>query len=113
MGLYGQRIGCLSLVCADKAEASAVESQVKVWAHWPLVLACLPAHSCLAACQGMPPLDMIIFGVDMYMGICTHDSQLAKWGYQEPIPGRYLAGMRIHVRCGIMGLSIIRGLHQC
>lgn len=30
MGLYGQRIGCLSLVCADKAEASAVESQVKV-----------------------------------------------------------------------------------
>ena len=58
-------------------------------------------------------LDMIIFGVDMYMGICTHDSQLAKWGYQEPIPGRYLAGMRTHVRCGIMGLSIIRGLHQC
>lgn len=33
MGLYGQRIGCLSLVCADKAEASAVESQVKVWAQ--------------------------------------------------------------------------------
>mmetsp|Transcript_36322 Transcript_36322/g.92812 ORF Transcript_36322/g.92812 Transcript_36322/m.92812 type:complete len:430 (-) Transcript_36322:886-2175(-) len=29
MGLYGQRIGCLSVVCENPAEASAVESQLK------------------------------------------------------------------------------------
>ena len=29
MGLYGQRIGCLSIVCDNPTEAVAVESQLK------------------------------------------------------------------------------------
>eukprot|EP01025_Chloroclados_australasicus_P056056 TRINITY_DN6886_c0_g1_i4.p1 TRINITY_DN6886_c0_g1~~TRINITY_DN6886_c0_g1_i4.p1 ORF type:complete len:422 (+),score=52.95 TRINITY_DN6886_c0_g1_i4:55-1266(+) len=33
MGLYGQRVGCLSVVCSDPAEASAVESQLKALAR--------------------------------------------------------------------------------
>ncbi|KAK9834357.1 hypothetical protein WJX84_005136 [Apatococcus fuscideae] len=33
MGLYGQRIGCLSMVCSNKAEGSAVESQIKAVAR--------------------------------------------------------------------------------
>lgn len=30
MGLYGQRVGCWSIVCDDEKEAKAVESQMKV-----------------------------------------------------------------------------------
>ena len=30
MGLYGQRVGCWSIVCEDEKEAKAVESQMKV-----------------------------------------------------------------------------------
>ena len=29
MGLYGERVGCFSIVCADAAEAERVTSQVK------------------------------------------------------------------------------------
>lgn len=30
MGLYGQRVGCWSIVCDDEKEVKAVESQMKV-----------------------------------------------------------------------------------
>ena len=30
MGLYGERAGAVTVVCADKEEASRVESQVKI-----------------------------------------------------------------------------------
>jgi len=33
MGLYGQRIGCFSIVCADEAQKVAVESQMKAIAR--------------------------------------------------------------------------------
>eukprot|EP00198_Chlamydomonas_reinhardtii_P007273 XP_001696609.1 aspartate aminotransferase [Chlamydomonas reinhardtii] len=33
MGLYGQRVGCLSVVCDNKRDASAVESQLKAIAR--------------------------------------------------------------------------------
>jgi aspartate aminotransferase len=33
MGLYGQRVGCLSIVCDNPKEANAVESQVKLVAR--------------------------------------------------------------------------------
>lgn len=33
MGLYGQRIGCLSVVCDNPQEARAVESQLKAIAR--------------------------------------------------------------------------------
>lgn len=33
MGLYGQRVGCFSIVCDSPAEAKAVESQMKVGGH--------------------------------------------------------------------------------
>lgn len=33
MGLYGQRVGCLSVLCASQAEARAVESQLKLVAR--------------------------------------------------------------------------------
>jgi aspartate aminotransferase len=33
MGLYGQRVGCLSIVCDSPKEASAIESQVKAVAR--------------------------------------------------------------------------------
>eukprot|EP01026_Neomeris_dumetosa_P080986 TRINITY_DN90371_c0_g1_i1.p1 TRINITY_DN90371_c0_g1~~TRINITY_DN90371_c0_g1_i1.p1 ORF type:complete len:429 (-),score=41.01 TRINITY_DN90371_c0_g1_i1:493-1779(-) len=33
MGLYGQRVGCLSIYCSDPAEASAVESQLRLLAR--------------------------------------------------------------------------------
>lgn len=33
MGLYGQRVGCLSVLCASAAEARAVESQLKLIAR--------------------------------------------------------------------------------
>lgn len=34
MGMYGQRVGCWSIVCEDAAEAKAVESQMKVGVRW-------------------------------------------------------------------------------
>jgi aspartate aminotransferase len=33
MGLYGQRVGCFSIVCGSAAEAKAVESQMKALAR--------------------------------------------------------------------------------
>lgn len=52
MGMYGQRIGAFSLVCADKNEAAAVESQMKRLARPtysnPPVHGALLAHTVLA-----------------------------------------------------------------
>ena len=36
MGLYGQRVGCLSVVTASPEQAKAVESQIKARASLPL-----------------------------------------------------------------------------
>jgi hypothetical protein len=33
MGLYGQRVGCFSIICASPQEAAAVESQMKAIAR--------------------------------------------------------------------------------
>ncbi len=30
MGLYGQRVGCFSMICGSGAQAKSVESQIKV-----------------------------------------------------------------------------------
>ena len=35
MGLYGQRIGCFSIITASADEAKAVESQMKARRAWP------------------------------------------------------------------------------
>lgn len=42
MGLYGQRIGCFSIVTEDPKEAVKVESQMKVC---PLLQPCCPCFS--------------------------------------------------------------------
>ena len=41
MGLYGQRVGCFSLVCGSKAQAESVESQIKVGMLCCAVLRCV------------------------------------------------------------------------
>lgn len=49
MGLYGQRIGCLSLVCASEDEATRVESQLKSIAR-PMY-SNPPLHGALIVCN--------------------------------------------------------------
>lgn len=44
MGLYGQRIGCFSIVTEDPKEAVKVESQMKVRPHMPAVKCWPPAR---------------------------------------------------------------------
>lgn len=44
MGLYGQRIGCFSIVAEDPKEAAKVESQMKVSPTTQPLLHCL-AHA--------------------------------------------------------------------
>ena len=46
-GLYGQRIGCFSLIAADQKEAQAAESQVKVCR---ILLSVWPSSSSCVAC---------------------------------------------------------------
>jgi aspartate aminotransferase len=63
MGLYGQRVGCFSIVCDDPKEASAVESQMKNIAR--------PMYS-------NPPL----FGALLVAKI-LHDADLKKQWFEE------------------------------
>eukprot|EP00775_Hariotina_reticulata_P010765 gene10765-10921_t len=63
MGLYGQRVGCFSLVCSSPAEAAKVESQMKLIAR--------PMYS-------NPPLHGALL-----VSTILHDADLKQQWYQE------------------------------
>lgn len=86
MGLYGQRVGCFSLVCSSKEEAAKVESQMKAVAR--------PMYS-------NPPLHGALL-----VATVLHDPQLkAQWYGEVKGMADRIISMRSLLRENLEGLG--------
>eukprot|EP00879_Flechtneria_rotunda_P017305 GHRR01018129.1.p1 GENE.GHRR01018129.1~~GHRR01018129.1.p1 ORF type:complete len:387 (+),score=94.91 GHRR01018129.1:399-1559(+) len=86
MGLYGQRVGCFSLVCEDKQEAARVESQMKAIAR--------PMYS-------NPPLH----GALLVSEILRNDDLKQQWYQEVAVMANRIKDMRSLLRKSLEDLG--------